>query len=64
MKISAIITIIFGMFLIAIAIGLFQSLPSCKDDIDIALYILMILCSGIGGGCLIAASIADWNKSK
>lgn len=64
MKISSIITILFGLFLITIAIGIFQSIPSCKDDIDVALYILIMLCSGIGGACFIAAGIVDWNKSK
>lgn len=64
MKISGIISILFGLFLIVIAIGLFQSIPSCKDGDDIVLYILMILCSGFGGACFIAAGITDWNKTK
>lgn len=64
MKISATISIIFGLFLIAIAIGLFQSLSSCKDDADLGVFILMMICSGFGGACFIAGGIADWNKAK
>lgn len=64
MKTSGIISIVFGVFLIAIAIGIFQSIPSCKDGDDIVLYILMMLCSGFSGACFIAAGIADWNKVK
>jgi len=64
MKISGIITILFGLLLIAIAIGIFQSIPSCKDDADIVLYILLLICSGFGGICFILAGIADYNKAK
>ena len=64
MKTSGIIGILFGVFLIVIAIGIFQSIPSCKDDTDTVLYILLTICSGFSGGCFIAAGIADWNKSK
>ena len=64
MKISGIITILFGLFLIAIAIGIFQSFPTCKDDGDLVLYLLMMICSGFGGICFVLAGVADYNKSK
>lgn len=64
MKISSIISIIFGLFLIVIAIELFLNIPLCKDDTEVLLFVIMMVCSGFGGACLIAAGIADWNKSK
>lgn len=64
MKISGIITILFGLLLIAIAIGIFQSIPNCKDDADVVLYILLLICSGFSGVCFILAGIADYNKAK
>lgn len=64
MKISGILTILFGLFLIAIAIGIFQSLPSAKDDGDVVLYLLMMICSGFGGICCILGGITDYNKAK
>ena len=63
MKISAILTILFGLFLIALAIGIFQSLPTCKDDGDVVLYILMMICSAFGGICCVLGGIVDYNKS-
>ena len=59
---AGIITIIFGLFLIAIAIGLSQSIPSCKDE-DIIFYIFGIIFSGFGGVCLLLAGIMDYNKA-
>lgn len=64
MKISCIITILFGLFLIAIAIGIFQSIPTCKDDADVVLYILLLICSGFAGVCFVLAGITDYNKAK
>lgn len=62
MKTASIITGLFGLFLIAIAIGLFQSIPSCKDD-DIIFYIFGIIFSDFGGFCFLLAGIADYNKA-
>lgn len=62
MKQAAIITGLFGLFLIAIAIGLFQTLPSCEKD-DIIFYIFGIIFSGFGGICFVLAAISDYNKS-
>ena len=64
MKISAILTILFGMFLVALAIGIFQSLLNCKNDGDLVLYLLMLICSGFGGICFVVAGIVDYNKAK
>lgn len=61
MKISGILTIIFGLFLIALAVGLFQSLPTTKAD-DIVFYIFGIIFSGFGGFAFICAGIEDYNK--
>lgn len=62
MKTASIITSLFGLFLIAIAIGLFQSISLCKDN-DIIFYILGIIFSGFGGFCFLLAGIADYNKA-
>lgn len=63
MKAASIITGIFGLFLIATAIGLFQSISSCKDD-DIVFYIFGVIFSGFGGFCFLLAGITDYNKSN
>lgn len=63
MKMSAIITVIFGLFLIALAIGLFQSLPTAKAD-DIVFYVFGMIFSGFGGFAFICAGITDYNKVK
>lgn len=63
MKTASIITCLFGLFLIALAIGLFQSTINAKDD-DIIFYIFGIIFSGFGGFCLLLAGIADYNKSN
>lgn len=61
MKSSAILTITFGLFLIAIAIGIFQSISTAKED-DIIFYIFGIIFSGFGGLAFICAGIADYNN--
>lgn len=63
MKLSAIITIFFGLFLIALAIGIFQSLPTAKAD-DIIFYVFGIIFSSFGGFAFICAGITDYNKAK
>lgn len=62
MKTASIITSLFGLFLITLAIGLFQSIPSCKDE-DIIFYIFGMIFSGFGGFCFLLAGIADYNKA-
>lgn len=62
MKISGIITILFGIFLIVLAIGIFQSLPTAKSD-DIIFYVFGMIFSGFGGLCFVLAGISDYNKS-
>lgn len=62
MKTASIITGLFGLFLIAIAIGLFQSIINAKAE-DIIFYIFGIIFSGFGGFCFLLAGIADYNKA-
>lgn len=64
MKIVAIITIIFGVFLFVVAGCLYQALPACKDDADLVLYLLMMLCSSFAGICCVLAGILDYRRSK
>lgn len=64
MKIVAIITIIFGVFLFVVAGHLYHALPTCKDDADLVLYLLMMLCSGVAGFCCVLAGILDYRRSK
>jgi energy-converting hydrogenase Eha subunit G len=63
MKIVGIVSIFFGLFLIALAIGIFQSLPTAKAD-DIIFYIFGMIFSGFSGLCLVLAGINDYNKSR
>lgn len=62
MKISSIITIVFGIILIILSIGVYASLPSAKDDADVTFYLLMMAFAGFGGICLIIAGIIDLIK--
>lgn len=62
MKLSAIITILFGLFLIILGVGIFTSIPSAKDDADVAFFLLMAAFAGFGGICLIIAGIMDLIK--
>lgn len=62
MKTASIITCLFGLFLIALAIGLFQSISSCKEE-DILFYIFGVIFLGFGGFCSILAGIEDYNKA-
>lgn len=64
MKTWGIISIAIGVFLVAIAIGLFQSIMSAKDDADLVFYIFGILFSGFGGLGFILGGIEDYNKGK
>ena len=64
MKTSSIISIIFGVFLITIAIGVFQSLMSAKDDTDLTLLIMVSICAGFSGFCFVIGGIADYNLSN
>lgn len=61
MKTSAILTIIFGLFLIALAIGIFKSIPTVKAD-DIVFYIFGTIFAAFGGFAFICAGIEDYNK--
>lgn len=62
MKTSSIITIIFGLFLILLGVGIFTSLPIAKDDADVAFFLLMAAFAGFGGICLVIAGIIDLIK--
>lgn len=62
MKTASIITGLLGLFLIAIAIGLFQSIINVKAE-DIIFYIFGIIFSGFGGFCFLLAGIADYSKA-
>lgn len=62
MKTSSIITIILGLFLILLGVGIFTSLPVAKDDADVALFLLMSAFAGFGGICLVIAGIMDLIK--
>ena len=62
MKLSAIITIVFGLFLIILGAGIFASLPIAKDDADVTFYLLMMSFAGFGGVCLVIAGIIDLIK--
>ena len=62
MKLSAIITIVFGLFLILLGVGIFTSLPIAKDDADVALFLLVSVFASFGGICLVIAGIMDLIK--
>ena len=61
MKLSAILTILFGLFLITIAIGIFQSIFVAEAD-DIIFYIFGMIFSGFGGFAFVCAGINNYNK--
>lgn len=63
MKTWGIISIAIGVFLVAVAIGLFQSIMSAKDDTDLLFYIFGIIFSGFGGLGFILGGIEDYNKA-
>lgn len=62
MKASNVFKLTFGLFLIAIAIGIFQSLSSAKDYEELSIYILMIGVSGFSGIACIIGAIEHHNK--
>lgn len=62
MKASNVFKLIFGLFLIAIAIGIFQSLSTAKDYEELSIYILMIGVSGFSGIAFIIGAIEHHNK--
>ena len=62
MKISNILTILFGLFLIVFAIGIFQSLPSAKDYEELSICVFIIGVSGFSGIACIIGAIEHHNK--
>lgn len=62
MKASNIFKLIFGLFLITLAIGIFQNIPTAKDYEELSIYVLMIGISGFSGIACIIGAIEHHNK--
>lgn len=62
MKASNVFKLIFGLFLIAFAIGMFQSIPTAKDYEELSIYVLIMCVSGFSGIACIIGAIEHHNK--